>query len=284
MAVMGVAVNDRFPGALKLAMTAYGLTGYRLAKQTGIPQPAVSRLLAGKRKPTADIIRCLSSVFDFRHIEGLQQARALDLLDAEDIFLAENLWMDSRSLGPNQGPISIVHSIPDKTARLAIYKDISCGWTGSKMDGIASSGAFSETMIEGADHAVIVHDTSMVEVGFRPGTHLFVKCQATAANGQPVIARIDGADYICKIYRDTGRKQWLEGRNDAIKDRLYVDQHEIEIMGVVVAWWGSAVNPAPTHRAEKSLAETSLVVVTAEEEQMTAQEKQERAESSTSRN
>lgn len=233
----GVANDERFPYALAHAMEEQGLTGYRLAKLTGIPQPAVSRLLNGKRKPTADIIMRLAKVFAPGTIDSFQQARALDMLDAEGIYLDGTTVMDSFIPLTQDRPVSVVSSAPGAITRLPVYSDISCGWGGA-VDERPEYYDFPTILVGGADHAVTAMGDSMKDLGFLPGTYLFIKSQPTADNGQPVIARLDGETFTCKVYRDSGRRRWLEGRSDTFKDRIYLDAHDVEILGVVVAFWG----------------------------------------------
>lgn len=230
----------RFPEALRTAREKAGLGSRELARLTGIPPASISNMETGKKAPTIDIMSRLKAAFSPDTMTTLELYRAIDVIEREGLILDPGVMPIGRM--DSEG-VSAVIAAPGKVSpgklitTLPVYSDISCGW-GSGVDDRPSHERFPNKMVAGADHAVTVKGDSMKDLGFLPGTYLFIKSQPTADNGQPVIARLDGETFTCKVYRDSGRRRWLEGRSDTFKDRIYLDQHDVEILGVVVAFWG----------------------------------------------
>lgn len=230
---------SEFGKALRALREERGLSAYRLAKLAGIPAPQISRLERGDRRPTLNAIARLSTVFAAEEIAGLHMARTMDLLAAGNVDpkqIAEAAA--SVAIEIERGADELDRSlVAPQLLRVPVFQDIACDWSGNQGQRPQLE-RFPAGMVLDADRAVSVKGNSLRDLGFLPGTYLFIRSQPDAHNGQPVIARLDGETYTCKVFRDSGRRQWLEGRSETFKDRIYLDQHDVEILGVVVAFWG----------------------------------------------
>ncbi len=91
-----------------------------------------------------------------------------------------------------------------------------------------------EEFIRNADTYVLqVQGNSMVDDGIFDGDYVVVERRQTAANGDTVVAIVDGAATVKKFYRERSRIR-LEPAN-ADTPPIVVRNRDIEIRGVVVA-------------------------------------------------
>jgi SOS-response transcriptional repressor LexA len=198
--------------ALKQIRTSAGKSKYRVIKDSGLPKPTYYDLEGGE------------IAMKEAHAKALVPVLGDDVMR---IFVGR--------LG--EQALKAAAEVEGATAQLPVYSDISCGW-GAEVDERPTCVSFPAAVADRADHAVTIKGDSMIGIGFLPGTTLFIRSQSGAANGQPVIARLGDGTYICKVYRDDGKRRWLEGRSDTFKDRIWFDKHGVEICGVVVSFWG----------------------------------------------
>jgi|SRR5437867_13180992 len=86
----------------------------------------------------------------------------------------------------------------------------------------------------GENFALRVRGDSMVEDGVRDGDILVVKRQATAANGQTVVAVVNGEVTVKRFYQTEGRVE-LRPANSAVKSIVLEEgSGTLEIRGVVI--------------------------------------------------
>ena len=86
----------------------------------------------------------------------------------------------------------------------------------------------------GENFALKVRGDSMIDDGIRDGDVVIVKRQATAANGQTVVALVDGEATVKRFYRH-GRRVELRPANPALTP-VFLEEGaaECEIRGVVI--------------------------------------------------
>ena len=89
-----------------------------------------------------------------------------------------------------------------------------------------------ELLGSGEYFALKVRGNSMVEEGIMSGDTIVVQKQATAENGQTVVALVDGNATVKKFFRRKGQVE-LRPANAAMKS-LFVGEGEFAIQGVVV--------------------------------------------------
>ena len=86
---------------------------------------------------------------------------------------------------------------------------------------------------EGELYMLRVRGESMIEVGIFDGDFVVVRRQATAHNGEIVVAGIPGEEATVKTYSASGGKVTLTPANPAL-DPMVFDAAEVEIFGKVV--------------------------------------------------
>ena len=84
----------------------------------------------------------------------------------------------------------------------------------------------------GENYALRVRGDSMVEDGIRDGDVLVVKRQATAENGQTVVAVVNGEATVKRFYRLENRVE-LRPANPLAKS-IVLESGAVEIRGVVI--------------------------------------------------
>ena len=86
----------------------------------------------------------------------------------------------------------------------------------------------------GENFALRVRGDSMIEDGVRDGDILVVKRQATAVNGQTVVAVVNGEATVKRFYQ-TGRLVELRPANSALKSIVLEEgSGTLEIRGIVI--------------------------------------------------
>ncbi len=78
-----------------------------------------------------------------------------------------------------------------------------------------------------------VRGESMIEEGIRDGDYIIVEGRESAANGETVVALINGEATVKKYYREEGGRIRLEPANVAMKP-IFADEQELQVRGVVV--------------------------------------------------
>jgi repressor LexA len=85
----------------------------------------------------------------------------------------------------------------------------------------------------GRHYALEVKGDSMIEAGINNGDVVVIKEQATAENGDIVVALIEGEEATLKTFRRRGQTIALEAANPAYQTRLYQD-HQVKVQGKLV--------------------------------------------------
>jgi repressor LexA len=82
-------------------------------------------------------------------------------------------------------------------------------------------------------YALEVKGDSMIEAGINSGDIVVIQEQATAQNGDIVVALIEGEEATLKTFRRRGATIALEAANPAYETRLYQD-HQVRVQGKLV--------------------------------------------------
>jgi repressor LexA len=82
-------------------------------------------------------------------------------------------------------------------------------------------------------YALEVKGDSMIEAGINSGDIVVIKEQATADNGDIVVALIEDEEATLKTFRRRGTTIALEAANPAYETRLYQD-HQVKVQGKLV--------------------------------------------------
>jgi repressor LexA len=85
----------------------------------------------------------------------------------------------------------------------------------------------------GRHYALQVKGESMIEAGINNGDVVVIKEQATADNGDIVVALVEGQEATLKTFRRRGTTIALEAANPAFETRLYQD-HQVQVQGKLV--------------------------------------------------
>ncbi len=84
---------------------------------------------------------------------------------------------------------------------------------------------------EGEHYVLQVHGDSMIEAGILDGDHIIVRSQATAENGDIVVAMIDDSATVKRFYRENGHFR-LQPENSSMAP-IYAD--EVTVLGKVIS-------------------------------------------------
>ncbi len=85
----------------------------------------------------------------------------------------------------------------------------------------------------GRHYALEVKGDSMIGAGINNGDVVVIQEQATASNGDIVVALIEGEEATLKTFRRRGSTIALEAANPAYETRLYQD-HQVRVQGKLV--------------------------------------------------
>lgn len=85
----------------------------------------------------------------------------------------------------------------------------------------------------GRHYALEVKGDSMIDAGINNGDVVVIQEQATAQNGDIVVALIEGEEATLKTFRRRGTTIALEAANPAYETRLYQD-HQVRVQGKLV--------------------------------------------------
>jgi repressor LexA len=85
----------------------------------------------------------------------------------------------------------------------------------------------------GRHYALEVKGDSMIDAGINNGDIVVIQEQATAQNGDIVVALIEGEEATLKTFRRRGSTIALEAANPAYETRLYQD-HQVRVQGKLV--------------------------------------------------
>jgi repressor LexA len=85
----------------------------------------------------------------------------------------------------------------------------------------------------GRHYALEVKGDSMINAGINGGDIVVIQEQATANNGDIVVALIEGEEATLKTFRRRGTTIALEAANPAYETRLYQD-HQVKVQGKLV--------------------------------------------------
>jgi repressor LexA len=85
----------------------------------------------------------------------------------------------------------------------------------------------------GRHYALEVKGDSMIEAGINSGDIVVIQEQATASNGDIVVALVEGEEATLKTFRRRGSMIALEAANPAYPPRVYQD-HQVQVQGKLV--------------------------------------------------
>lgn len=85
----------------------------------------------------------------------------------------------------------------------------------------------------GRHYALEVKGDSMIQAGINNGDIVVIQEQATADNGDIVVALVEGQEATLKTFRRRGSTIALEAANPAYETRLYQD-HQVRVQGKLV--------------------------------------------------
>ncbi len=150
-----------------------------------------------------------------------------------------------RSVPPKGVPVYVIVEQWPEPLRVAAYPEIRLATRAIPLLGTVSAGKPLEPfedrnhvivpkilLSSGENFALRVRGDSMVEDGIRDGDVLVVKRQATAENGQTVVAVVNGEATVKRFYREAGRVD-LRPANPLAKP-IVLESGAVEIRGVVI--------------------------------------------------
>ena len=102
-------------------------------------------------------------------------------------------------------------------------------------EGVSHNVAVPAAMLSssGRHYALEVKGDSMIEAGINNGDIVVIQEQATAQNGDIVVALIEGEEATLKTFRRRGTTIALEAANPAYETRRYQD-HQVKVQGRLV--------------------------------------------------
>ena len=107
-------MDDHLVRRLRARLAAEGLSLRALARRAGVSHSTLSRLLAGRSRPTAPLLRALALALDIPPEELLPG-------DRRGAAEAETVWGVLRDMGLDPAPTELVARVRDGLARLREY-------------------------------------------------------------------------------------------------------------------------------------------------------------------
>jgi repressor LexA len=129
------------------------------------------------------------------------------------------------------------NAVPVEAAsvELPVMGRIAAGTPIEAIQHISHNVAVPAAMLGGRNrhYALEVKGDSMIEAGINNGDIVVIEEQATADNGDIVVALIEGEEATLKTFRRRGATIALEAANPAYETRLYQD-HQVRVQGKLV--------------------------------------------------
>jgi repressor LexA len=121
------------------------------------------------------------------------------------------------------------------SVELAVMGRIAAGTPIEAIQQVSHNVAVPASMLSsaGRHYALEVKGDSMIEAGINSGDIVVIQEQATAQNGDIVVALIEGEEATLKTFRRRGTTIALEAANPAYETRLYQD-HQVKVQGKLV--------------------------------------------------
>lgn len=140
--------------------------------------------------------------------------------------------LESAAVAPVAGPIPL--PLPDETPKLPILGRIAAGRPIEAIGDGTETLDLSGLWASGNNYVLEVKGESMIEDHIMPGDMVVVKPQATARDGEIVVALLDNGEATLKrLYREDGRIR-LQPANSTM-DPIYVDSVTVQgrVVGVI---------------------------------------------------
>ena len=181
-------------------MDTRGLSGYRLAADTGISKSLISFWLSGERQPAMDNLIKLSNYFDV----------SID-------------YLCGTSDEPRRGPISMIPYLGRSAAGYPIEMIVT---------------DFEYVKVPGADarkgvFVVRAVGESMIDEGIRDGDLVLIQSQPVVDDGAIALVAIEDCSTIKRFYKEDGGYR-LEPDNDDFETMYFLDKDDIRVLGKYV--------------------------------------------------
>ncbi|MBP7241036.1 transcriptional repressor LexA [Amaricoccus sp.] len=164
------------------------------------------------------------------------RARAIEIVKLPDSLEAASGFRPSVVDGGRAAPGG-APSAPGETAaiELPVMGRIAAGTPIEAIRTASHNVAVPAAMLAGRSrhYALEVKGDSMIGAGINNGDVVVIQEQATAQNGDIVVALVEGEEVTLKTFRRRGATIALEAANPAYETRLYQD-HQVEVQGKLV--------------------------------------------------
>jgi repressor LexA len=136
---------------------------------------------------------------------------------------------------PPAAPRSAIAVEPIHATELPVMGRIAAGVPIEAISEISHHIAVPGSMLsgKGQHYALEVKGDSMIEAGINDGDIVVIREQATAENGDIVVALVEDAEATLKRFRRRGNTIALEAANPAYETRVYPD-HMVKVQGRLV--------------------------------------------------
>ncbi len=164
------------------------------------------------------------------------RARAIEILRLPETLEADgpsSATVLDGGFGANRSPGGSRSA--DGSTLLPVMGRIAAGTPIEAIQNASRSVSVPTTMLAtaGRHYALEVKGDSMIEAGINDGDVVVIQEQATAQNGDIVVALIEGEEATLKTFRRRGSTIALEAANPAYETRLYQD-HQVKVQGKLV--------------------------------------------------
>jgi len=136
---------------------------------------------------------------------------------------------------PHAAPRNAIAVEPIHATELPVMGRIAAGVPIEAISEISHRIAVPGSMLsgKGQHYALEVKGDSMIEAGINDGDIVVIREQATAENGDIVVALVEDAEATLKRFRRRGNTIALEAANPAYETRVYPD-HMVKVQGRLV--------------------------------------------------
>ncbi|PZQ51240.1 MAG: repressor LexA [Rhodovulum sulfidophilum] len=167
------------------------------------------------------------------------RARAIEIVRLPDSLESAGEIRDSAITGVIPGGLADRAPAPRLTEaasfELPVMGRIAAGTPIEAIQQVSRNIAVPAAMLASArrHYALEVRGDSMINAGINNGDVVVIQEQATAENGDIVVALIEGEEATLKTFRRRGGTIALEAANPAFETRLYQD-HQVRVQGKLV--------------------------------------------------
>jgi repressor LexA len=209
---------------------------HRRLQRDGVPPSFDEMKEALDLRSKSGIHRLITALEERGFIRRLaHRARAIEIVRLPETLEGGGSFQPAVIDGGRPERPAGAHPVEAASFELPVMGRIAAGTPIEAIQHASHSVAVPAAMLASAarHYALEVKGDSMIEAGINSGDIVVIKEQATAENGDIVVALIEDEEATLKTFRRRGTTIALEAANPAYETRLYQD-HQVKVQGKLV--------------------------------------------------